>query len=97
MSYTAIVDLRLKPDDLAGAGAAVKELLEGTRTFEGNQGVEVLVDEADPTHWLLVEHWASADANAAYSAWRAGEGKNTALGPYLAGAPTPSKYRVSEY
>jgi quinol monooxygenase YgiN len=97
MTYIAIVDLRLKPDDLEGAGAAVTSLLEGTRGFDGNKGVDVLIDEADPTHWMFVETWESAEHSAAYSAWRAGEGKNGALAPFVAGPPTPSKYRVSGY
>lgn len=96
MSYTAIVDLRLKPEDVEGAGAAVRELLEATRSLDGNQGVDVLIDEAAPAHWLLVESWASAEHSAAYSAWRAGEGRSVVLRPYLAAPPSPSKSRVAD-
>jgi quinol monooxygenase YgiN len=86
MTLTVILDLNLKPEALDGAPAIMRDILAGTRAFDGCQGVEVLVDSADPGHLMVVERWASVEADAAYREWRAGAGA-TQLGSLLAGAP----------
>jgi quinol monooxygenase YgiN len=64
----------------------LNDILVATRGFAGNEGVEVLVDTADPAHVIVHETWASLEADSAYRAWRAGEGAND-LGSVLAAAP----------
>ncbi|WP_173922383.1 putative quinol monooxygenase [Agromyces sp. Marseille-P2726] len=95
MPVTSIVTLTLKPESLADAERVVRESLELTRGFQGNLGVDVLVDQADPTRWLLIERWESEEADSAYRAYRAENGTRSALGPLLAGAPQVVKYDVS--
>ena len=86
MSLTALLELRLDPQALDAAYAKVKDVLAATRQFPGNEGVDVLVDSADRTHVIVYERWASAEADAAYRAWRAGEGASD-LGSVLSGPP----------
>jgi quinol monooxygenase YgiN len=86
MAVTALLELRLKPEVLPEARDLLRDILTGTRAFEGCLGVEVLVDNADPAHITVRESWASLERDAAYRAWRAGEGA-TALGTVLAAAP----------
>jgi quinol monooxygenase YgiN len=86
MSITALLELRLKPEDLHAAMRVLDDVLVATRDFAGNEGVEVLVDTADPSHVVVHETWASLEADGAYRAWRAGEGANN-LGSVLAAAP----------
>jgi quinol monooxygenase YgiN len=86
MSITALLELRLKPEDLNSGMRVLDEVLVATRGFAGNEGVEVLVDTADPAHVIVHETWASLDADKAYRAWRAGDGAND-LGSVLASAP----------
>ncbi len=86
MSLTALLELRLNPDALDGALAKVKEVLAATRAFPGCEGVDVLVDRDDRTHVIVHERWESAEADAAYRAWRAGEGVSD-LGSVLTAAP----------
>ncbi|MGO4689642.1 putative quinol monooxygenase [Glaciibacter sp. 2TAF33] len=95
MTITSIVRLTFKPEALAEAEQAVRTSLELARSFEGNLGIEVLVDREDSTRWLLVERWASEDSDAAYRAYRAEKGVKSALGPLLAGPPEVVKYDVS--
>ena len=86
MSLTAFLELRLNPEMLDAAHAKVREVLADTRQFPGCEGVDVLVDRADPAHVIVHERWASAEADAAYRAWRAGDGASN-LGSVLAGPP----------
>ena len=86
MSLTALLELRLKPDMLDAAYAKMRAILADTRHFPGCEGVDVLVDRDDRAHVVVHERWESTEADAAYRAWRAGEGAND-LGTVLAGAP----------
>lgn len=86
MSITALLELRLKPDDLDAALRVLDEVLVATRGFAGNEGVEVLIDTADPAHVVVHETWASLEADGAYRAWRATEG-TSGLGSVLTAAP----------
>jgi quinol monooxygenase YgiN len=71
MPITALLDLHVRPDAVAEAPAIIHQVLEATRGFEGNLGVDVLLDTEDETRFLLVEKWASLEADEAYRAWRA--------------------------
>lgn len=86
MSTIALLELRLDPNDLDSAMQVLNDVLVATRSFAGNEGVEVLVDTADPAHVIVHETWASIEADGAYRAWRAGEGVSD-LGSVLTAAP----------
>jgi quinol monooxygenase YgiN len=91
MVLTVLLDLHLKPEAVLAAPAVLRDILTGTRAFEGCLGVDVLLDSDDPAHMILLERWASADADAAYRQWRAGAGA-TELGSLLASAPQVSMF-----
>ena len=94
MAVTALLDLHLRADKVDEAPAAIAVILKDTRAFEGNQGLEVLVDVTDPAHVTIVEHWASMDRDDAYRAWRATPEGATNLGDLLAAAPTLTRYET---
>lgn len=96
MALIALLDLKFKPDMLDEAKVVLAKVLADTRAFDGCQGVDVLVDADDETHWIAYERWESAEADAKYRDFRAGEGKVTELGPLLAGAPGLSKFTVAD-
>lgn len=95
MAITSIVTLTFRPEAVPAAEEAVRNSLELARGFEGNLGIDVLVDQTDPTRWLLVERWSSEEADSAYRAYRVENGVTSTLGPLLAGAPEVVKYDVS--
>lgn len=95
MAITSIVTLTFKPEAVAEAEQAVRDSLELARGFEGNLGIDVLVDQSDRARWLLVERWESEESDAAYRSYRAEHGVKSALGPLLAGAPEIVKYDLS--
>ena len=92
MSVTSLLDLRVAPAFLADASTLIADVLVATRAFDGNLGVEVLVDESDPAHYLVVEKWESIAHDDAYRAWRATPEGASALGSILAEAPTLTRF-----
>jgi quinol monooxygenase YgiN len=96
MAITALLELRVKPEALdQGLHAELHAILSDTRAFEGCLGVEVLIDTADPTHFVVVERWASEERDAAYRAWRAGDGQ-TNLASFVASAPVLTKFTPAD-
>ncbi len=87
MSIVATLELRLRPEKVEAAPAVLDEVLAETRAFAGNRGVEVLPDVEDPTRVTAFERWESLEHDAAYRAWRAGDGNRPALGALLAAPP----------
>ncbi|AMM18829.1 monooxygenase [Frondihabitans sp. PAMC 28766] len=72
MSTTVHLEVFLKPDaDPAEVDRIEREVLAQTRAYAGNEGIEVIVDDSDPTKAIVVEKWESPEAHDAYVAWRA--------------------------
>ncbi len=87
---TVLLEVQLR-DDLPAeqVEAAIRETLAQTRQFPGNESLEVIVEDADPEHVVVVERWASSAHHADYVAWRATpEGAARALGAVVAAPPT---------
>jgi quinol monooxygenase YgiN len=86
---TAIVhlDLRLNPAKLDIVPGILNETLVATRAWPGNEDLEVLVDDADPAHIIVVEQWATAADHDAYSAWRTTPEGVSRLGEVVAAVP----------
>jgi len=95
MTVVATLELAIRPESADVATTVIHEVLKGTRAFPGNQGVDVLVDSKNPLRVLLLERWESLDADTAYRAWRAGDGKSD-LGSILAGPPALSVFTTAD-
>ena len=96
MTVTVTLELRFKPDEVAAGRELMGRVLEVTRAFDGNVRTDVLVDEDDEAHWLIYELWETVEADEAYRAFRAGEGKITQLPPLLAAPPVKIRYHTSD-
>lgn len=94
MPITAHLDLSLTAEALPTAPAVLREILADTRAFDGCLGVDILVDSTNPAHVLVVEQWESMEHDAAYRAWRAGEGAS-GLGALLAAPPVLTHFETS--
>lgn len=88
MTLTALLELTLTPQSLADAPEVLRETLQDTRAFPGCLGVEVLRSTQEPTRIMIVERWESAEADAAYRAWRATPQGASRLKTLLAGPPS---------
>ncbi len=87
MTVISLLTFQFKAEVLDEALAELSTVLNDTRKRPGCEGVEVVQDTKDATKVTAVERWASLEDDTNYRAWRAGEGKTTGLGSYLAGAP----------
>lgn len=94
MTISVLLDLHIRTEVLSEAPTMLREILAGTRAFAGCEGVDVLIDEQDPTHLILLERWESVEADAAYRHWRATDGA-TQLGTLLAAAPTSASFQIA--
>jgi quinol monooxygenase YgiN len=96
MSVTVLLELKFKPESVAEARAVFTRELVKTRGHEGNLVTDVLIDEDDDAHWVIYEVWESVEADEAYRAFRAGDGKITDLPPLLAAPPVKTRYVTSD-
>jgi quinol monooxygenase YgiN len=94
MGITALLELHIREDRLADAAEVIATTLKDTRAFDGNLGLEVLVDVQDPAHVTVVEHWQSLAHDDAYRAWRATPEGASGLGDILDRAPVLSRYET---
>ncbi len=93
----AILDFPVNEGQLHEAVRVLRAGLGATRDFDGNLGAEILLDD-DPSHFLLVETWASAAHNHAYQSWRlTPEGTIPGFGDYLRGPFVMTEYTVSDH
>ena len=94
---TAVVhlDLRLDPEALDTVPALLNEVLTATRAWPGNEGIEAIVDDADPAHVIVVETWATTADHTAYAAWRTTPEGVSRLGEVLAGVPVKTVFSGS--
>jgi quinol monooxygenase YgiN len=96
MPVTVLLELRVKPDEVAAARDVMGRALRDTRAFAGNLRTDVLVDQDDEAHWVIYEVWESVEHDEAYRRFRAGEGKITELPPLLAAPPVKTRYVASD-
>ncbi|MGA7055447.1 MAG: antibiotic biosynthesis monooxygenase [Mycobacterium sp.] len=96
MAVTVLLEFKLKPDAVPAARDLMRRTLEVTRAFDGNLGIDVLVDEDDEAHWIIYELWDTIEHDEAYRAFRAGEGKVTELPPLLAAPSVKTRYVTSD-
>jgi quinol monooxygenase YgiN len=96
MTVTVTLELRFKPEEVAAGRELMGRTLAVTRAFEGNVKTYTLIDADDEAHWLIYEIWDSVEADEAYRAFRAGEGKVTQLPPLLAAPPVKIRYNDSD-
>ncbi|MDQ0756167.1 putative quinol monooxygenase [Arthrobacter sp. B3I4] len=95
MPITAHLDLNLKAEAVPTAPDVLRGILTDTRAFDGCLGVDVLVDQSNPAHVLVVEKWQSLEHDGAYRAWRATDEGASGLGDLLAAAPVLTHFETS--
>ncbi|CAD5995988.1 putative quinol monooxygenase [Agreia sp. COWG] len=87
MTITSFLDLRILADRVADAPKILADTLADTRAFDGCLGVDVLVDVADPRHFVAVERWQSIEHDDAYREWRTTDAGRSELGTIVSEPP----------
>lgn len=89
---TTLFDFHVRPDAVPTAAAVIADTLVATRAFPGCLGIDVIVDVADETHFVLVEHWDGPESDAAYRAWRSTPEGRSSLSGIVDGRPTATLF-----
>ncbi len=77
----------VKPERTEEFKSLLKQLLPGTRAYDGCQSVDVYQDQDDPGLIHLVEDWRFKAHQQRYQAWRDETGIAETVGPFLASEP----------
>ena len=89
------LELQLDPARLDEGARVIDETLKATRAFPGNEGLEAIVDDADPSRVVIVEHWATTADHDAYAAWRATPEGAHDLAEVVVARPVKTVYSTS--
>lgn len=95
MSTTVHLELWLDPARLDDAPTVIDETLVATRAWPGCESLEVIIDDADPAHLIVVERWATTADHTAYAAWRQTPEGRHRLGELLAAPSVKRIYSTS--
>ena len=96
MSVTVLLELTFKPESVAQARELFDARAQQDPRLRRRLVIDVLVDEDDEAHWVIYEVWESVEADEAYRAFRAGDGKITDLPPLLAAPPVKTRYITAD-
>ena len=94
MAVTVLFDFHVRPDELSAAESVITRLLVDTRAFDGCLALDVTRDLSDPTHFVFLESWVSAEAYEGYAAWRATPGGSSGLRELLVEPPRITQLRA---
>ena len=97
MPVITLFEMFVKPESVPAAREIMGRALKETRAFDGSLGVDVLVAGDDEGHWVIYERWESAAHDAAYQAFRDGEGEVVGFGELLAAPPEKMRYTVADF
>jgi quinol monooxygenase YgiN len=87
MSVTVIATLNLKAGMADAVLGGLKDMLPGTRAFQGCEDVLVVQDQDKPDTLILVEQWGARSDHEAYLAWRTETGALASMAEVMAEPP----------
>jgi quinol monooxygenase YgiN len=88
MSILLIAEVKVNPATIEDLKVFLKEILPDTRSFEGNEGIDVYFDVDEKDVMVLVEKWQSPEHYHKYHEWRVSTGTIDKLRTFLAGKPS---------
>lgn len=87
MSILLIAEVKVKNDQIENIKSFMKQITPDTRSFNGNEGIEIYFDVEENDLMVLVEKWNSEEDYHKYHQWRVSTGVIDKLGSMLAGKP----------
>ena len=85
MSVLTLVEVNVKPESVNEVKAFLKEAFPATRAFKGCLGIELQINQDEPTNMLLVMEWETREDHQKYAAWRTETGFVERLSSMLSG------------
>jgi quinol monooxygenase YgiN len=96
MTVAVTLELRCQAGKGGELVAALKSMLPDTRLRQGAQRIEMVVNQDDADHIILVETWDTKEDQQAYMAWRQERGDLDALGNFVAAPPAITYFDVAD-
>lgn len=87
MSVMVLLEVPVKPEEVANMKAYLAEILPDSLAYEGCEGLDAYFDTENGNNMVLVEHWASRAHHKRYIGWRTETGVMAKLGGMFAGPP----------
>ena len=94
MSVIVLVNLDVKEEFADELKKYFKEILTGTRSFEGCQGVQLYESKESPTKMTIHAKWTSEEAQKKYMSWRMDTGALDKIIPMLSEPPNLEFYNI---
>ena len=91
MSVQILVDATVKPESVNEFKSYFKEILPDTRVFKGCLGVQLHINQDEPTNMILVHEWETREDAEKFAAWRVETGRKARTDPMQA-APSNIRY-----
>jgi quinol monooxygenase YgiN len=87
MAVMAVLEVTARLDAVEELQATMRELVPGTRSFEGCLGIALCAAVDDPAQIMFIEHWASRAHHERYVAWRRERGEADSFVKLCVGPP----------
>ena len=87
MGILITLEVKVKSETKNDLEAFLKEILPDTRSYEGNQGLDVYFDIEEKDVMVLVEKWQSSEHYHKYHEWRVSTCTLDKLRTFFAGKP----------
>jgi quinol monooxygenase YgiN len=88
MSILLIAEVKVKSEQIDNMKSFMKEILPDTRSFTGNEGIDIYFDTEEKDMMVLIEKWQSVDDYHKYHEWRMSTGVIEKIRSMLDGKPT---------
>ena len=87
MAITVLVEFQVPSDNLDTFTTDLLAILPDTQTYDGCLGVELVSNQDQSEHLMLVEQWAARQQHEQYMQWRQDTGVLNRLGALLSAPP----------
>ncbi len=96
MSIKVLLEVNAKSENIEEVKALLKQTLGDTRSYDGCEGLDVILNQDDASNLILLETWKTRQHYEKYLAWRQETGALEALGAMLAQPPSIRFYDNSD-
>jgi quinol monooxygenase YgiN len=85
MSVQTLVEVNVKPESVNEFKSFLKDAFPDTRAFKGCLGIELQINQDEPTNMIAVEEWETREDHQKYAAWRTETGFLERISSMLSG------------
>ncbi len=92
MTVTVVFEITARPEHRDALVKFMHENLGDTRAWKGCRHVDYLIEQDDPNHIVVWQHWDSRAQYEEYFKWRREGGSVASISPWVTGPPTVRYY-----